>query len=308
MWSEEPDRYRLPAGVRVVDCTVRDGGFANRWRFSVAFVRGLYEALDEAGVDYLEVGFANARDRWHEPDPAPWQSVTEELVRAAVPRKRQTKLAVMVDTWGVPPHAVPARVEGRPDLVRVACRWQALGQGLELVGQFHEAGYETSLNLLAVSELSWDQLSGALAQVAGSPADLVYVVDSYGHLDPHQVRRLVRRFRELLPGKAVGFHGHNNRQLALANTLGAVEAGAQYVDATLLGAGRGAGNCPLELLLGFSEAPVQRLLPLLRFAARCAAQLPPASRWAYDVPRMLTGLLNRHPREATQHLVQELLR
>ncbi len=305
MSSEAPDRSTLPATVRVLDCTVRDGGFANGWGFSVEFVRDLYEAVDEAGVDYLEVGFANARDRWDAEDPRPWQSVTEELLAAAVPHKRRTRLAVMVDTWGVPDGTPPARGHGRLDLVRVAARREVLDRALELVARFHAAGYETSLNLLAVSEIPRRELSAVLARVATSPADVVYVVDSYGHLDPHSVRGLVEHFREALPGRAVGFHGHNNRQLALANTLAALEGGAAFVDATVLGLGRGAGNCPLELLLGFAEAPRERLRPLLRFVDRHGRDLPAPPAWGYSLPLMLAGLLNRHPREATADLVRE---
>lgn len=303
MWPDRRDGWELPAGVRVLDCTVRDGGFANGWDFSVTFVRDLYDALDAAGVDYFEVGFGNARERWHDPDPAPWQCVTEELLQAAVPRKRRTGVAVMVDTWGLGAGGVPDRV----DLVRVACRREALAEGLQQVARLHRAGYPTALNLLAVSELAEHELADVLARVAECPADVVYVVDSYGHLSPRAAAALVERFRERLGGKPVGFHGHNNRQLALANTLAAVDAGAAFVDATLLGVGRSAGNCPLELLLGFSPDARERLAPLLRFLARREAELPSRSRWGYSVPRMLAGLLNRHPREATEDLVRELV-
>lgn len=303
MWPEPGGKTRLPGSVRVLDCTVRDGGFTNGWGFSVDFVHDLYEALDAAGVDYVELGFANARERWHTPSPRPWQALTEGVLEEAVPGKRRTKLAAMVDTWGVPDGDVVPRVCSRLDLIRVACRWESLQQGLELVARFHRAGYQTALNLLAVSELGPADLSTALRHVADCPADVVYVVDSYGHLDPRGVGELVRRFRTSLPHKTVGFHGHNNRQLALANTLAAVAAGAVYVDASLLGMGRGAGNCPLELLLGFSDASRDRLVPLLRFVERRVAELPASSRWGYKLPLMLTGLLNRHPREATEDFV-----
>lgn len=295
----------MPATFRVLDCTVRDGGFANGWRFSADFVRDLYQALDEAGVESMEVGFANARERWQAGDPQPWQCVTEGLLRATLPERRRTRVAVMVDTWGVPEASPPARSGGAPDLVRVACRLDGLEAGLRLVARFHDAGYETSLNLLAVSEIPPADLSAALARAADSPADVVYVVDSYGHLHPRGVRVLVERFREALPGKALGFHGHNNRQLALANTLAAAECGVSFVDGSLLGMGRGAGNCPLELLLAFRDPSPRTLVPLLRFVALHQAELPPQSRWGYSLPLMLTGLLNRHPREATEELVRE---
>lgn len=292
---------------RVLDCTVRDGGFANGWAFSSDFVRDLYVALDEAGVDYMEVGFANARERWETREIQPWQSVTEELLQVIVPRKRRTRLAAMVDTWGLPNGEILDRSASRLDLVRVAARADNLEQAAELVGRFHRAGYETSLNLLAVSTIPSRALDGILSRIADSPGDVVYVVDSYGALDPHEVARLVERFRRALPGFAVGFHGHNNRQLALANSLVAVECGATLVDASLLGMGRGAGNCPLELLLGFFDSSYRTLVPLLNFVERHREAFAAPSRWAYSLPLMLTGILNRHPREATQDLIGEFL-
>lgn len=288
----------------MLDCTVRDGGFANGWDFPVDFVSALYRALDEAGLDSMEVGFANARERWDVPDPRPWQSVTEALLRKAVPTKARTKLAVMVDVWGVPDGPVARRRNGALDLVRVAGRLRNLDAALDLVARFHHAGYETSFNLLAVAEIPPAELDRALARIAGSPAGVVYVVDSYGHLDPRVVCGLVERFRQALPGKAIGFHGHNNRQLALANTLAALESGATFVDASLLGMGRGAGNCPLELLVGLLDPSHSSLVPLLRFVEDHRTAFARA-RWGYSVPLMLTGLLNRHPREATEDLVRE---
>lgn len=291
----------------MLDCTARDGGFANGWGFSSDFVRDLYVALDEAGVDYMEVGFANARERWETREVQPWQSVTEELLQAIAPRKRRTRLAAMVDTWGLPDGEILDRSASRLDLVRVAARVDNLEQAVELVGRFHRAGYETSLNLLAVSTIPSEALDGILSRLADSPAEVVYVVDSYGSLDLHAVVRLVERFRRALPGSAVGFHGHNNRQLALANSLVALECGATLVDASLLGMGRGAGNCPLELLLGFLDSSYRTLVPLLSFVERYRDTFAAPSRWAYSLPLMLTGILNRHPREATQHLVGEFL-
>jgi 4-hydroxy 2-oxovalerate aldolase len=99
-------------------------------------------------------------------------------------------------------------------------------------------------------------------------------------------------------GKDVGFHAHNNRQLAFANTIEALITGANRVDATISGIGRGAGNCPLELLIGFLHNPKFNLRPVLKCCEEVFVPLKKDLDWGYSIPYALTGQLNQHPRAA----------
>jgi 4-hydroxy 2-oxovalerate aldolase len=103
-------------------------------------------------------------------------------------------------------------------------------------------------------------------------------------------------------GKAIGIHAHNNQQLAFANTIEAIILGANRVDATMMGLGRGAGNCPMELLLGFLRNPKFKLRPVLQLLQDHIQPLQSQIAWGALIPYNVTGQLNLHPQSAIQYL------
>jgi len=133
-----------------------------------------------------------------------------------------------------------------------------------------------------------------------SPVKAVYIVDSYGALFSEQVHFLVELAKKHLNPKGieVGFHAHNNQQLGFANTIEAIRKGANYMDATIYGIGRAAGNCPLELLLAFLKNPKFKLDPILKIIGEEFLPLREKIEWGYMIPDMVTGILNQHPRAA----------
>jgi 4-hydroxy 2-oxovalerate aldolase len=137
-------------------------------------------------------------------------------------------------------------------------------------------------------------------EIAKTPVSAVYLVDSFGSLYTEQVRYLIAKYLSALKesGKEVGIHAHNNQQLAYANTIEAVVAGANRLDATISGLGRGAGNCPLELIVGFLHNPRFNLRPILECIEEVMLPLKDKLDWGFSIPYMITGLLNMHPRTA----------
>jgi 4-hydroxy 2-oxovalerate aldolase len=153
---------------------------------------------------------------------------------------------------------------------------------------------------MAISKESEFDLVECLKQLAASPTETVYVLDSFGALYSEQVRTLTQLFTKALEGtgKEVGFHGHNNLQLGFSNTIEALIHGATRLDATINGLGRGAGNCPLELLLGFLHNPRYHQRPVLECIRDVFLPLKDKLDWGYSIPYSITGRLNEHPREA----------
>lgn len=285
--------------VKVLDCTIRDGGLMNRWKFEDSFVKRLVEASRRAGSDYIELGYKASAAVFSPAEYGPWRFCREDLLRrfwdtsgpAAV-------LAVMLDIGRFDPKDMPPSAESVVGAVRVACYVHQIEEAVEATQILARLGYETFVNIMAVSEAEPRALDQALALVGReSPAQAVYVVDSYGNLTPSQTKALVRRYGEL-SDKPVGFHGHNNLQLALANSLAAAEEGAAYLDASLAGMGRGAGNTPLELLLPQLGTPLNRLSGLFSLLETEVPALQNDLRWGYEVPYIIAGLANQHPREA----------
>lgn len=154
---------------------------------------------------------------------------------------------------------------------------------------------------MAISKASEVDLDAALEMLGQSNVDIIYLVDSYGSLYPEQIIRLSEKYVAIGEkyNKKIGIHAHNNQQLAFANTIEAIINGVSYLDATVSSLGRGAGNCPSELLLGFLKNPRYNIMPILIFIEKHINKLREEGvKWGYDVPYLLTGILNQHPRTA----------
>ena len=284
---------------KILDCTVRDGGLVNNWDFSVDFVRDLYYSLSEAGVEYMEIGYKNSPKLLKDSGNAgPWRFLDDAFLREVIPKKTETKLSALVDIGRVDENDILPREQSMLDLIRVACYIKDVDKAVELVEKFHALGYETTINIMALSHALEHELTDALQYINRSPVDVVYVVDSYGSLTPRDVAYLTEKFRRLVPDKLLGIHTHNNMQLAFANTVTGLEHGVTFLDASVYGMGRAAGNCTTELLLGNLRNPRYELRPVLAFLEKHMVRVREKWEWGYNVPYMLTGLLNEHPRSA----------
>jgi 4-hydroxy 2-oxovalerate aldolase len=187
-------------------------------------------------------------------------------------------------------------------MIRVATYIHQIPVALDMIKDAHDKGYETTVNLMAVSTAPERELDEALEMLAESEVDVIYLVDSFGALYSEQVRYLIEKYlRYAQPsGKTVAMHAHNNQQLAYANTIEAIILGANMFDGSMAGLGRGAGNCPIELLIGFLHNPKFRLRPVLQCIQQHIEPLRSKLLWGFDIPYMITGLLNQHPRAAME--------
>ena len=292
--------------LRVLDCTIRDGGLMNNSQFSDDEVRAVYTACVEAGIDYMEIGYKNSHAAFPKDQYGPWRHCDEEDLRRVVGdhsfEKTGLKLAVMADAGGKcdwQTGILPAK-ESVIDMVRVACYANQISEAVEMVHHCHELGYETTLNIMAISTVHDAEIDQVLEIARGTPAGTVVVVDSNGNLYREQVDHLVNKYRKALEGtgKDVGIHAHNNLQLAFANTIEAIILGCNRVDATMLGLGRGAGNCPMEILLSFLRNPKFKLRPVLKVIQETIMPMKKRFDWGPNIPYMITGALNAHPRSA----------
>ncbi|ULT59333.1 aldolase catalytic domain-containing protein [Neobacillus drentensis] len=283
---------------KILDCTIRDGGLVNNWDFSVEFVQDLYNGLSEAGVEYMEIGYKNSAKLLNAKEHNPWRFLDDEFLKEVIPEKKFTKLSALVDIGRVDPNDILPREQSVLDMIRVACYVREVDKGLELVQMFHDLGYETSLNIMALSSVPEHQLIEAMEMVKESPVDVVYVVDSFGSLDPAGIAHQVKKFQSMLPNKQLGIHTHNNMQLAFANTLTAYQNGAIFLDSSVYGMGRAAGNCNTELLVSYIQKSSYELRPLLGVIEKHMVEMRNKWEWGYIIPYMISGVLNEHPRVA----------
>lgn len=287
------------ADIKVVDCTVRDGGLMNKWQFDDKFVKGVYDACVEAGIDYMEIGYISSEKSFSRAEVGPWKFCADSDLRRIVgENKTNVKISAMADIGRIEFDDIPPASESAIDMMRVACYAHQTDKAIELAHHCMDKGYETTINLMAVSKVNERDLEEALSDVAQSRVPVFYLVDSFGSMYCESIEHLLKKYKEALPGKEIGIHAHNNMQLAMSNTVTALMGGATYLDATLLGMGRGAGNCPVEILIAFLKNPKYRLLPLLRAIQEDILPWQQKIDWGYHIPYLVTGALNEHPRSA----------
>jgi len=288
--------------IKVVDCTIRDGGLMNDHLFEDKTVKAVYQALVASGVDYMELGYKASRRIYAQSQSGRWKFCSEADIRSIVGENPTSlKLSVMADAERTDYHEdILPRDQSVINLIRVATYIHQIPTALDMIKDAHDKGYETTINLMAVSTVPDRELDKALELLVRSEVDTLYIVDSFGSLYSEQVRYLCDKFMGYARPykKEIGIHSHNNQQLAYANTIEAIVRGANMLDASLAGLGRGAGNCPLELLLGFLHNPKFKLRPILKCVQEEIEPMRAKLLWGYDVPYMLLGLLNQHPRAA----------
>lgn len=293
--------------VRLLDATLRDGGLVNAFYFADDFVRALYQANVAAGVDYMEFGYKVSKKLFDVNKFGKWKFCEESDIRDVVgDNPSDMKISVMSDVGRVDLQSeVIPRSESVIDMYRIATYVNQIPAAVEMIDYCHDNGYETSCNIMAISKNQESDLKRALEEVGKSSVDVIYLVDSFGALYPEEIRRVADMYLEVGEkyNKQIGMHAHNNQQLAFANTIEACAKGINYLDGTVSGMGRGAGNCYTEALLGFLKNPKYKIEPILRFIREYIRPLKASGvEWGYDVPYMLTGLYNTHPRSAIAFL------
>lgn len=240
--------------LRVLDCTLRDGGYYTRWDFPRSLVNRYLAAMGASGVDTVELGLRSFPKGEF---LGPYAFTSDEHVATLdVPRRLQ--IAVMVDAKTILRRtpAIEAAMRAlfapaptsRIEFVRVAAHLSEVESCRALVDGLKGLGYQVGLNLMQSGGRSSDALAEKADLIArwGS-VDVLYFADSLGNMGAPEVARIAEALGTAWKGP-LGIHAHNNKGLALQNTLAASQHGVTWLDATVMGMGRGAGNAPTELL------------------------------------------------------------
>jgi len=225
--------------LKVLDCTIRDGGLVNDHAFDDAVVRAVYHTCVEAGIDYMELGYKASKKLFAPSRFGDWKFCDEDDMRRIVgDNDTSLKLAAMADAEKTDYHEdILPKSRSVLDVIRVATYVHQIPVAVDMIEDAADKGYEVTCNLMAVSVLQEAEIDQALEVLRDTPVSTVVVVDSFGSLYGEQVARLVERYRAALDGtgKEVGIHAHNNQQLAFANTIEAIIRGANRLDATMAG-------------------------------------------------------------------------
>jgi 4-hydroxy 2-oxovalerate aldolase len=282
--------------MKITDCTIRDGGHLNKWCFDPLCVKAAYYAALKGGVDYFEIGYRFPESK---KDLGPFGYCTDTFLNSLLEINEKCKLIVMIDAGksdGVYfENCTPEKtlIKG----VRVASYPYEYTKAISVLEKIADKGYEVFLNLMASSEISEDQF---LILKNWKNKDILQVVnfaDSFGSYTPSNIPFHINKLKSIGFEK-IGFHSHNNLQMAFANSLKAIEEGATHIDASILGMGRGSGNLPVEIFLGYLEKeghPKYNTVPYLDVIERFFNDLFNKYNWGYKLQSLVGGLKNIHP-------------
>ena len=289
----------LNSELVVLDCTLRDGGYYNNWAFEDEFISKYINVLADTPVSILELGYRQPNDV----DALVYEQSLTRLIGST--SLNSTQLAVMLDAKKFVEHKQPLgelidklflpAAESALSMVRVAVHFEQVAKANHLVSLLHDKGYRVALNLMQVGSASIAQLSSVIASLAAiNGADVVYIADSLGAMSANKVTSLLHMLKESV-GKATGFHAHDNKGLALLNSQAAVVAGATFIDATLMGMGRGAGNTKTEQLLPLLGISPRELQPVQQFLLTEMSSLYYQYMWGNDALYQFAADNAMHP-------------
>ena len=234
--------------MKLLDCTLRDGGYYTNWDFNKDFVDTYIKHLDKLPVDYIEIGYRSTKqkDYFGEYFYLPLSTVLN------IKSKTSKQLSIMINGKGCKENDISKLLSDLISivtLVRITVDVKHLSHGLNLAKEIKNLGFEVAINIMRASDLKSGDFIKYFDGVE-EYLDYLYLVDSYGSMHPQELELSLRSMQNVTT-TAIGFHGHNNIELAFANSMKAMECGCSIIDLTVLGIGRGAGNLKTELFLTY---------------------------------------------------------
>ena len=235
--------------MKILDCTLRDGGYYTNWDFNSKIVDAYILAMNELPIDYLEVGYRNKPSKEYMGK----FGYTPVSVLKHLRNISTKKIAIMLNEKNTTPEDLNhllLPIIGLVDMIRIAIDPQNIDRAIVLAKAIKTMGFEVGFNVMYMSK--WAEMNGFLSKLKAIDkiADLFCMVDSFGGITPKEVKNLLKEVRKYTH-VPVGFHGHDNLQLGLINSITAIDDGIDFIDATITGMGRGAGNLKMELLLTY---------------------------------------------------------
>ena len=246
------DSLKTPATTlkapTILDTTLRDGSYVIDFQFSAQDTRTIAKRLDNLGFELIEIGHGTGLGS-SEKNLGKAAATDEEYLRAG-------SESVVKGKWGM--FAIPGIAEVRHleqassygmDFVRIGTEVASVSKGKELIEAAKKLGLYVHCNFMKTYAATPDQFAVQAVKCFEMGADAVYIVDSAGGMLPHEIQSYIDAFRAVKPKATLGFHGHNNLGLAVANSVHCALRGVDIVDTSLQGLGRSAGNTPISQYL-----------------------------------------------------------
>ena len=297
--------------IKVLDVTLRDGGYVNNWEFGTEESAYILNKLTEAGIELIEAGFISEK----EPAVVGRTIYTGfDAVNSVPALKDKRNIACMINFGAFSIENVPCYPGKGVDTIRVAFHRKDLHSALDFCAQIKEKGYRTFVQPMATTSFSEDDLAYLMTRCNEIQPEAVYIVDSFGTMQRTDVLRLLDFYdTHLNPYSQIGFHSHNNLQLAFPNAQDILRTEVHHdiiIDSSVFGMGRGAGNLCTELIAMFLNehyGKSYQLVPILEIIDNCLNAIFIKMPWGYSVPYYVAAINKCHPNYATYLLNKQTL-
>ncbi len=244
----------MKSHFKILDCTFRDGGYYNNWDFDKKIIENYIDSIISSKVDFVEIGFRNFPQNKF---LGPFAYSTDNFIKN-LPSIDKINVGVMSDASifldgskisNNVKKLYSSKRESPISLVRIATHFKDIEQSRDIIETLKELGYMVGLNLMQSGGKSEQQIENAVKKIAKwNNVDVLYFADSLGNMDEKEVVKITKLIKTNWD-KDLGIHTHNNKGQALNNSIAALNNGISWIDGTVSGMGRGAGNASTEDLL-----------------------------------------------------------
>ncbi len=285
--------------VKLLDCTLRDGGYINDWNFGKNVIHKIKTELATSGIEIIELGFL--RDEIRDENRAVFNNI--EDVKSLIGKKPTSQYAVMAEVSNpFPLGKLAPYTKGAPEIIRVIIWKRMLQEGFEYCKGIVEKGYKLCVQPARVSQYSDSEFVDMIQKFNTLNPLAIYVVDSWGTMDAHTLLHYLQLADEnLKPGISVGYHGHNN----LKQAFDVAKAFCTYplkrdlmIDTSVYGIGRGAGNLDTEQFLTYANENLNKnynISPIQHIYHTYISKIYETKKWGHSIPYAITAKYNCNP-------------
>ncbi len=289
--------------IQVLDCTLRDGGYCNEWKFGKKGTSKIIEGLTNSGIDIIECGFITNRV---DNDPDVTKFRTLDAISPIVPSNRRSCIYVGMINYGeYDPKELPLCNESPIDGLRIAFHKKDLKSALEMCRQVKDKGYKVFVQAMVSMAYTDLEFISMIDMINDIEPYAFYIVDSFGMMKRKDMVRFFSLVEHNLKDTiCIGFHSHNNMQLAYSNAQTLVEMQSDrnlIIDSSIYGMGRGAGNLNTELFIEYLNDNYNSnylIKPILEVMDEVINDFYRKRPWGYSLPNYLSAKHNTHPNYA----------
>jgi len=276
--------------MKLLDCTLRDGGYYTKWDFNKELVDSYINCIDKLPIEYIEIGYRSLEANEYLGEYFYLTLTTIKNVKS----KTSKKLAIMLNAKDCNNieniDNLLSDLVNTITLVRIAIDPKNINHGIKLAKKIKHLGFEVALNVMYISKIKDNDNFFAYLEDIEDIIDYLNLVDSYGSIYPNQLNKLITKIKDITSVN-LGFHGHNNLELAFVNALEAINNGCVIVDSTVFGMGRGAGNLKTELFLTYlrHQNNLEVDLNVLGNLVELFKELARSYQWGTNLAYMVSG-------------------